>query len=102
MSDEWKALVVQAMSVQKISRADLARELGVTRGLITKLLKPASQGGQQVSALVPRLSTLLKIPMPHGARPIVDERRARLDEVVKRLSDEKLEAAIHFLEAMVR
>lgn len=101
MSDEWKALVMQAMDAQGVSRADLARELGVTRGLITKLLRPIADGGQQVSALVPKVCELLKVPMPGSAAP-VDARRARLDEVIARLSDEQLDGAIRFLETMTR
>ncbi|HSK02001.1 MAG TPA: hypothetical protein VK932_12195 [Kofleriaceae bacterium] len=67
MSDEWKAAVEAALAshVPPMTRSELARELGVTRGLITKLLKPIAEGGQQVSALVPRICAVLNVPMPH-------------------------------------
>lgn len=104
MTDEWKALVVATMAARKppMSRADLARELNVTRGLITKMMRPIADGGQQVSALVPRVCELLGVPMPHQAAPEVEERRRRLNNVLNRLNDDQLEGALRFLESMIR
>lgn len=59
MTARWKALVELALRERGWGRADLARELGVSRAAITKLLDQ-----QDVSALVPAICKVLDIPPP--------------------------------------
>ena len=59
MTPRWKSLVESSLRSRGWGRADLARELGVSRAAVTKLLDQ-----QDVSALVPAICTLLDIPPP--------------------------------------
>jgi hypothetical protein len=104
MTDQWKLDVQAALDAKdpSWSRRKLAALLGVTPGLITKLLKPASEGGQQVSALVPMVSELLGVPMPHEPARSVDDRRRKLDEILDRMTEEQLEGVAAFLSTMIR
>lgn len=60
MTRAWKALVVDRMVARNLSRAELARQLGVTRGALTQFFGV----DQQSSTLVPEVARLLELPMP--------------------------------------
>jgi hypothetical protein len=97
MTKEWKELVLRTMQEKNISRADLARELGVTRGLITKMF-----GNQVASALVPKICDLLKIPPPLSPTEETAPRDVRIANLLGRMNDAQRDAAINFLETLLR
>lgn len=80
------------MGDQGVTRTDLARQLSVTQGAITRLL-----GGHQASsAMVPEVCKILGLPPPDEALP---------DEVVelsRQLDDHDREMAVAFLRRLVR
>ena len=59
MTDEWKTSVDVALAAKDWTRADLARQIGVHKTVVSAML-----GRQNVSALVPRVCEVLGIPMP--------------------------------------
>lgn len=103
MTDAWKLRVAAAMSAQKpaLTPAGLATKLGVAKSLIYKMLTPIADGGQQVSALVPRVSEILAVPMPGEMERGYDARRRRLDEILSQLTDRQLDGVLIFLESIV-
>lgn len=115
MTDEWKLLVraeLDRRTEPPTTRAELARELGVTRGLLTKILRTSNEPGlrQHASALVPRICEILAVPMPHELGALADrrrrseeeERRQRIDQLVQRMDMDQLVATETFLSTMLR
>lgn len=84
MTPAWKDAVLAALDQRGHNRAWLARELGVTRSLVTKLFAVEKDGSmvQTSSALVPRICELLQLQPPMIDRPISDT-DARLLELLR-------------------
>lgn len=97
MTSAWKREVMEAMLKQGISKADLARELDVTRGLITKLFAT-----QQASSLVPRICKLLNVPPPLSPTETKSESDSRVETLLGKMTDEQKAQAIAFLEAFMK
>jgi hypothetical protein len=110
MTDAWKSTVRAAMASFRddkgepapMSPAQLAARLGVTRGLVSKFLRPIAQGGQVASALVPKVCELLHVGPPTEPPRTSDERRQRLDGLIDKMTNDQLEGAIRFLESLLK
>lgn len=97
MTADWKAAVVAELERRDKdphllewygrARAELARQLGVDKSAVTKMLQPR----QGSSEMVPRVSKILDLPMPVlGTDQEIAELVAQLDEGGRRLAVELL------------
>ncbi len=68
MTRAWKALVVDRMVSRNLSRAELARQLGVTRGALTQFFGADQQSSTLILRLLARLlrSAKLSVDVKRG------------------------------------
>lgn len=92
MTDRWKAAVDERLRELGMTKADLARELKVTKAAISRL--PA----QNVSTLVPRICEVLDLQPPMVAS--TDDAAAAIAARVAGWSDEQKARAVELLDVI--
>ena len=93
MTPEWKAKVREKLEGRGAA-AELARQLGVDKSLIGRMLSER----QQTSKLVDRICELLQIEPP--LQPVTDgDKHDELDELVEGLTEEQRHRALQILRA---
>lgn len=89
MDAAFKAAVQRRLDEREITRAEFARQLGVTRGAITQFF-----GDQDSSTLVPAICELLQLPRPGATddelavlvAALSDDQRQLLLDLARQLS----------------
>lgn len=104
MTPAWKALAIAALQKKGWSREHLAKELGVDRGLMYRIL-PVGERDNEIwgSALVPRMCELLGLPPPLVPTEMAkDERDRQIMELVRALPPETKDSLIEFISGLLR
>jgi transposase-like protein len=92
ISEEWKLKVIEEMRRRKMLRQDVATAAGITASMLTRILKPLSQGGARSSSKAPRIGEIVGVPLP-GA-PSDQE----LDELMRDLQEIRMASPAAFAE----
>jgi hypothetical protein len=64
MPETWKRAVEAAIEASGRTRQNVADELGISPGLLTRMLKPVDQRGLRGSSHAPALGNLVGVPLP--------------------------------------
>lgn len=64
MSEEWKQRVHEELSRRKVTRQALADAVGLTAGMITRMLTPVAHGGARSSSYAPKVAEYMGVPLP--------------------------------------
>lgn len=92
VDDDWKDAVREALRRGGISRADLARQVGVTPSAITLLLKP----GTSETRLAAKIAKALELKSTPVARPValvvVDDSVERIIRAIRTMTPKQREA----------
>ena len=92
MPEDWKAHVVDEMRRRKITRQQLAVAVGLTPGMITRMLTPVAQRGVRSSSYAPAVAEYLGIPLP--GTPTDHE----LDELINDMREIRMASPAAFAE----
>lgn len=105
MTQAWKDRVEAELASRGLNRAWLAREIGVTRGFVTKLFKQNADGSmlQINSEAVPRICAVLDLPPPLVAAPDeLDEKTQRIMDLIKDRPESFKDGLLSMLEDLHR
>lgn len=94
----WKADVLRLMAELQISRAELARRVGVSDAAITQLFRSE----QQSSRLVPAINRVIGMPPPALVGVDVDAVRAELDAEWQTLDDASRQLVLDVAKKLAR
>jgi lambda repressor-like predicted transcriptional regulator len=101
VDDEWKNEVRAALKRKGISRADLAREVGVTPSAITVLLRP----GTSETRLAAKIARALDLKSTPVARPValvvVDDSVERIMRAIRKMDVKQRESFAALAETVV-
>lgn len=99
----WKDRVEAEIAARGRNRAWFAREIGVTRGFVTKLFKRKPDGSmlQIHSEAVPRICALLGLPPPLVDAPEdLDSKTQRIMDLIKDQPDAVKDGLLSMLEGL--
>ncbi len=82
---EWKLQVTAAMKAAEVTRAELARRIGVSDAAITQLFRPTTKQ----SRLVPEINRVLGITPPTQSTGDTDGELAELIDIWRDLGPEE-------------